>query len=134
MYERDVAAREMGIVIEHVAPGESLLSMAVRADMINGHGICHGGYIFALADTAFAYACNSRNAASVAQSCSIEYLSPAKAGERLLAHSTERHRVARSGIYDVMVEREDGSPVAHFRGRSRQLNTEVIGSSGGGDG
>lgn len=126
MYERDEAAREMGIAIEHVAPGEAVLSMAVRTDMINGHAICHGGYIFALADTAFAYACNSRDAVTVAQSCSIEYLSPVREGERLTAQARELHRSARSGIYDVMVEREDGTAVAHFRGRARQIEGRVL--------
>jgi len=71
LYERDIAARHMGITLERIAPGAANLAMAVRADMLNGHGICHGGYIYALADTAFAYACNSRDEVNVAQSCSI---------------------------------------------------------------
>lgn len=93
--------------------------MTVRDSMLNGHGICHGGFIFSLADTAFAYACNSGNELTVAQHCSIDFLRPARAGEQLTATAREVSRRARSGIYDVAVCGQDGETVALFRGLSR---------------
>ncbi len=121
LYERDVAAQALGIEVLDVSPGQSRVAMTVRADMLNGHGICHGGFVFALADTAFAYACNSHGVAMVAAGASIEFLAPAAGGERLIAIARETSRSARHGIYDVEVARASGESVAHFRGRCARL-------------
>ena len=95
--------------------------MRVRADMVNGHAICHGGYIFTLADSTFAFACNSYNQVTVAQENSITYLSPGKPGERLTAVGVESAKNGRSGVYDITVTGEDGRKVALFRGLSRTI-------------
>lgn len=101
--------------------------MTVGDTMLNGHGICHGGFIFSLADTAFAYACNSHNELTVAQHCSIDFVRPARAGEQLTATAREVMRRPRSGVYDVTVCGADGAPVALFRGLSRSRpGTAVI--------
>lgn len=119
MFASDAASPGLGMRIASVAPGAATLTMAVRPDMLNGHGICHGGFIFALADSAFAFACNSYNQMVVAQQNQITYLSPGRGGERLTAVATEVDRTGRSGIYDVVVSGEDGRRVALFRGLSR---------------
>lgn len=108
--------------LDQIGPGHAEISMVVRDDMSNGHGICHGGFIFTLADSAFAFACNSYNARVVAQHNSITYVSPGKLGERMTATATETSRTGRSGIYDVIVTGEDGRKVAIFRGHSRQIS------------
>lgn len=125
MYERDHAAQAMGITVEAVGPGYARLSMTVRQDMVNGHDILHGGMCFTLADTAFAYCCNSHNLVTVAHSCSISYVAPGKLGDRLIAEARETYQKGRSGITDVEVRREDGTVIAHFRGNSRRLNGYV---------
>jgi len=130
MYERDIAAREMGITVDKVREGFSMLSMEVRPEMLNGHGVCHGGFIFALADTAFAYACNSRDSVNLAQSCSIEFISPARAGERLAATARQHFQANRTGLYDVTVRRADGEVVAEFRGRSYRVRGRIVRSKG----
>jgi len=117
----DHAARAHGMRIESVGPGDASLSMTVTRAMTNGHGIGHGGFIFLLADTAFAYACNSRNQRCVAQHCTITYLKPAREGTRLLATAREVRRVDRTGVYDVAVSDEEGTPIAEFRGVSRTV-------------
>ena len=127
LYARDAAARQLGIEVRHCGPGEAVLTMTVQDTMLNGHGICHGGFLFCLADTAFAYACNSRNELTVAQHCSIDFLRPARAAERLTATARETVRRPRSGVYDVTVCGADGEPVALFRGLSRSRpGTPVI--------
>jgi len=126
MYARDQAAQKMGIELVEIRQGNASLSMKVRKDMLNGHDICHGGYIFALADTAFAYACNSYNKVTVAQNCDIDFIQVAKLSDDLLAIAQERTRGGRTGLYDVNVSRSDGEVVAHFRGRSFQIKGEVI--------
>lgn len=127
LYARDTAAHGLGITIQHCGPGEAVLTMTVTDAMLNGHGICHGGYIFCLADTAFAYACNSGNELTVAQHCSIDFVRPACAGEVLTASARETVRRPRSGVYDVAVHGADGEPVALFRGLSRSRpGTPVI--------
>jgi acyl-CoA thioesterase len=127
LYARDTAAQHLGIEVQHCGPGHATLTMTVRNVMLNGHGICHGGFIFSLADTAFAYACNSGNELTVAQHCSIDFLRPARAGEHLTATAREVTRRPRSGIYDVTVCGPDGEPVALFRGLSRSRpGTPVI--------
>lgn len=126
MYARDHAARTLGMIIDEVGPGFARLSMTVREDMVNGHDICHGGITFALADTAFAYACNARNDVAVAASCSITYTNPARRGDRLLAECVERFHRGRTGIYDVTVTDQDGQVVALFRGNSRHTGGKVV--------
>lgn len=121
MWAEDRASQALGIEIVDVGPGMAVLTMPLRADMANGHGIAHGGYIFALADSAFAFACNSYNTIVVAQHNSITYLTPGHVGELLTATCTEAHRAGRSGLYDVVVTGGDGRRVALFRGASRQI-------------
>lgn len=126
MYSRDRAAQALGIRIVRVQPGASLLTMEVRSDMVNGHHICHGGMIFSLADTAFAYACNSYNKNTVASACHIDFLAPAKEGETLEAEAVERSAAGRTGVYDITVRIAGGKTVALFRGKSYRINGEVI--------
>jgi len=121
MWANDLAAQGLGVSLDVIAPGRAIMSMQVDAPMANGHGICHGGYIFMLADTAFAYACNSYNQSVVAQHNSITYISPGRVGEVLRADAVEYSRTGRSGIYDVTVTGDDDRKVAVFRGHSRQI-------------
>ncbi len=122
MWDDDPASQGLGMSLDMIGPGQAVMSMTVRPDMSNGHGICHGGFIFTLADSAFAFACNSYNHRVVAQHNSITYLAPGKLGERLVATASEASRTGRSGIYDVTVTGEDGRRVALFRGHSRQIS------------
>jgi acyl-CoA thioesterase len=115
LWAEDRTAKEHGISIDAVAPGRASLAMT------NGHGLGHGGFIFLLADTAFAYACNSYNQRCVAQHCSITYLKPAREGSRLTATAREVQRIDRSGVYDISVSDETGAPIAEFRGFSRTV-------------
>lgn len=126
LYARDYAAQHLGIDIEDVGPGHAVLAMTVRPEMLNGHETCHGGMIFALADTAFAYACNSRNEATVAAGCSIEYLAPARKGDRLTATAREAAKTGRQGVYDIAITNDAGDIIATFRGRSASLRKPVI--------
>jgi len=122
MYADDVASQSLGISISDVAPGTAIASMKVRDDMLNGHGICHGGYIFTLADTAFAFACNTYEIPTVAAAADVVFVAPAHAGDRLVAEAAERLRFGRSGVYDVTVRRPmDGQVIAEVRGRSRTI-------------
>lgn len=121
MWATDTASQSLGMSIDHIAPGAATLSMTVRPEFLNGHGICHGGFIFTLADSAFAFACNSYNIATVAQENQITYLAPGQPGERLTATATETAVTGRSGVYDVVVTGQDGRKVAVFRGLSRQI-------------
>jgi acyl-CoA thioesterase len=127
MYAADPASRQLGIQITDVTPGCATAAMTVRADMANGHGICHGGYVFTLADTAFAFACNTYDDRTVAGGADITFLEPVPVGERLVARAAERARRGRSGLYDVTVTRADGTTVAEFRGRSRSLGQPMLG-------
>ena len=102
------------------------MDMVVTPSMTNGHGTCHGGFIFSLADSAFAYACNSYGQRAVAQHCTVTYVSPGKLGSRLTAEARERTRVERSGIYDVTVRDEAGTVIAEFRGHSRTLPSSLL--------
>ena len=126
MYARDRAAQAQDIRIVRVQPGAALLSMPVRSDMVNGHHICHGGMIFTLADTAFAYACNSYNKNTVASACHIDFLAPAKEGETLEAEAIEQSAAGRTGVYDVTVRTTGGKTIALFRGKSYRISGEVI--------
>jgi len=121
MYDADRASQHLDIRIEQVAPGRATARMQVRDTMINGHDICHGGYVFLLADTAFAFACNTYGPVTVAAACDVVFLGPARLGDELIAEATERHRFGRSGIYDVTVRRPDATVIAEFRGHSRTL-------------
>ncbi|MBM3567558.1 MAG: hydroxyphenylacetyl-CoA thioesterase PaaI [Alphaproteobacteria bacterium] len=126
MYARDNASKGLGMNVEAVAPGYARLSMAVRKDMVNGHDICHGGMIFTLADSAFAFACNSYNRTAVAQQASITFCRPAKLGDRLTAECHERHKAGRAGLYDVTVTDQSGKTVALFRGTSATIQGELV--------
>ncbi|MFN3277209.1 MAG: hydroxyphenylacetyl-CoA thioesterase PaaI [Paracoccus hibiscisoli] len=126
MWAQDVASQRLGMVLEDVGPGRAVLSMTIMPDMVNGHGTAHGGFIFALADSAFAFACNTVDQRSVGQQASITYLAPARAGERLTATATERARQGRSGLYDVTVTGADGTLIAEFRGHSRTVKGRIL--------
>ena len=126
MWSRDRAAQALGMRIDSVAPGRASLSMPVRSDMVNGHHICHGGLIFALADTAFAYACNAYNLNTVASGCNIDFVAPGKEGDTLQATAVERSRSGRTGVYDVTVRDSAGKDLALFRGKSYRIAGEVI--------
>ncbi|MBI3515796.1 MAG: hydroxyphenylacetyl-CoA thioesterase PaaI [Proteobacteria bacterium] len=133
MLAHDQAARALGMTLEAILPGAARVAMAVRDDMLNGHGLCHGGLIFTLADTAFAYACNSRNRSTLAAAAEIQFLSPGRAGETLVAVARERIVSGRTGIYDVDVtERASGRLIALFRGRSQQIAGTVVPDPAGG--
>jgi len=121
MWAEDRASQGLGMVLQSVAPGRASIAMEVTQAMVNGHGTCHGGFIFALADSAFAFACNSRNARAVAAQCHISYLRPGRLGDRLVAVAEERALAGRSGIYDVSVRDGDGTAIAEFRGHSRAI-------------
>ena len=122
MLKDDHTTKSMGMTIEAVGPGTATLSMVVRKDHLNGHGSCHGGAIFTLADSAFAFACNSHNTMTVAQHCSVAFLAPGREGDRLTATAKEVTLAGRSGIYDVTVTRDDGVAIAEFRGLSRTVS------------
>ena len=126
MYARDTASKSLGMRIVHVEPGFSELTMTVRADMLNGHAICHGGLIFTLADSAFAFACNSYNLSTVASGCAIEFIAPAREGDVLTARARERQLAGRTGVYDVEVANGRGEVVALFRGKSYRIKGHVV--------
>jgi acyl-CoA thioesterase len=126
MWPRDHASQLLGLRIQTIRPGYSRLVMTVRPDMVNGHHICHGGLIFTLADSAFAYACNSYNKNTVASACHIDFLAPAKEGDILEAEAVEQSLSGRTGVYDVTVRTRTGRTVALFRGKSYRINGEVI--------
>jgi acyl-CoA thioesterase len=127
MYGQDNASRALGMALEEIRPGYARMRMSVRDDMINGHDLCHGGLIFALADSTFAFACNARNQVTLAASAEIHFMSPARNGETLIAVARERASAGRSGIYDVEVsERQSGRLVALFRGRARRMDGKIV--------
>jgi acyl-CoA thioesterase len=121
MWTDDRASQRLDMTLDHVGPGQATLSMAITEAMTNGHGTCHGGYIFTLADSAFAFACNSYNQRAVAQHCSVSFIAPAYRGNRLTATAREISRRGRGGIYDITVTNQDGAHVAEFRGHSRTV-------------
>jgi acyl-CoA thioesterase len=126
MFARDSASKSLGIQVKEVRPGYARLTLRVRPDMLNGHAICHGGILFTLADSAFAFACNSRNQSTVASGCSIDFLAPAKAGDELSAEASERALLGRIGIYDVTITNQEHRTIALFRGRSYRVTGEVV--------
>jgi acyl-CoA thioesterase len=121
MYAADRSSQHLGIEITDVAAGRARARMTVADTMVNGHGIAHGGYVFLLADTAFAFACNTYEIVTVAAAADVVFVAPARSGDELTADAVERARFGRSGIYDVTVRRADGDVVAEFRGNSRAL-------------
>jgi acyl-CoA thioesterase len=121
MWNEDSASQRLDMALEHIAPGEATLSMTVTEQMTNGHGTCHGGYIFTLADSAFAFACNSYNQRAVAQHCSVTFIAPVHRNDRLTAAAREVNRRGRGGIYDIRVTNQKGEHVAEFRGHSRTV-------------
>lgn len=126
MYDRDHCAQAHGIEVTHVAPGRATLTMTVRKDMVNGHDILHGGLCFTLADTAFAFCCNSHNYNTVAHSCSITYTNPGRLGDVLTAEAVESYQQGRNGVTDVRVTNQAGSLIALFRGNSRRINGHLV--------
>lgn len=126
MFERDAASKLIGLRLLTVRPGYAKLTMVVRPDMVNGHHICHGGYLFTLADSAFAYACNSYNRNTVASACHIDFLAPAREGEQLEAECEERSLAGRTGVYDTTIRNCQGKVIALFRGKSYRIAGEVI--------
>ncbi|MCO4864051.1 hydroxyphenylacetyl-CoA thioesterase PaaI [Cupriavidus sp. WGlv3] len=126
MYEADTCSRWLGITVEAVRPGYARLTMPVRKEFLNGHGICHGGLMFTLADSTFAFACNSHNINTVAAGCSIEFLRPVHGDDVLTAEATEQVLSGRHGIYDIRVTNAAGQVVAMFRGKSAQIKGHVV--------
>ncbi|MBP7454480.1 MAG: hydroxyphenylacetyl-CoA thioesterase PaaI [Ottowia sp.] len=127
MYAADAASKDtMGMQLVQCEPGRATMTMPVRALHLNGHQICHGGFIFTLADSTFAYACNSRNHNTVANGCSIEFLRPAKEGDVLTAVGQEQSLSGRHGIYDIRVSDQNGQTIALFRGKSTQIAGHVV--------
>ncbi len=126
MYASDAATRALGIALLEVRPGYARMQMTVRGDMLNGHRTCHGGYIFTLADSAFAFACNSYNQVTVAAGCAIEFLAPAFEGELLVAEAIEQSRGSKTGVYDVTVTNPAGRKVALMRGKSHVWKGSVL--------
>jgi acyl-CoA thioesterase len=126
MWGNDVASQDLGMTIEVTKPGQAEARFEVRANMVNGYEICHGGFIFTLADSAFAFACNTYNRITVAASASIEFVRPARLGDKLLATAAEVHRGGRTGIYDITVTNQDDDVVAIFRGRSHATREPVF--------
>lgn len=125
MYSRDRASQALGITLDEIRPGRARMHMTVREDMVNGHDLCHGGLIFTLADSTFAFACNSHNQSTVAAGCSIEFLAPARLGDVLTATGEEQALVGRNGVYDIRVEDQNGQLIAMFRGKSARIRGEV---------
>ena len=128
MYADDLASSELGMEVLDVAPGRAVVRMTVRPDMVNGHAIAHGGFVFTLADSAFAFACNTYGSVTVARAAEVVFLAPARTGDVLVATAAERTRSGRNGIYDVTVQRgdRDGEVVAEFRGHSRDLGRPLL--------
>ncbi len=126
MWENDNASQGMGMEIVSIQPGKAVLTMKVEKRHTNGHQICHGGFIFTLADSAFAFACNSYNKSTVAQQCTINFLAPGRLADQLTASAEEIHLAGRSGIYDITVANQDGVKIAEFRGMSRTIKGQLF--------
>ncbi len=126
MWEDDQASQDLGMKITSVAPGTATLTMEITDKMVNGHNTCHGGFIFSFADSAFAFACNSRNQRAVAQHCAITYIAPGHRGDQLKAVAHEVSVAGRSGIYDVHIYNQDETLIATFRGHSRTIRGQFI--------
>ncbi len=131
LYAGDKASRALGIQVHETTPGRARVSMRVRADMVNGHRVCHGGLIFTLADTAFAFACNSYGSNMLAAAASIDFLAPARETDELTATASELWRSGRSGLYQVEVTNQKGERIALFRGRSQQVAGNLLEQASG---
>ena len=125
MYDRDPASQALGMKLNEIRPGYALMTMPVRNDMLNGHQTCHGGYIFMLADSAFAFACNSHNQNTVGAGCTIDYIAPGREGDMLVAEAIEQALTGKTGVYDVKVSNQDGRLIALFRGKSHRVGGMV---------
>jgi acyl-CoA thioesterase len=126
MFAEDAASRALGMSVEAMGPGYARLSMSVRPDMLNGFKICHGGFIATLADSAFAFACNSANRLNVAAAITVDFIAPAREGDRLTAEARELSITGRTGIYDVKVVNQAGETIALLRGRSHRLKDRQV--------
>jgi len=126
MYERDPASQGLGMTLDEIRPGYARMSMRVRANMLNGHASCHGGFIFTLADSAFAFACNSHNFNTVGAGCTIDYLAPGREGDILSAEAVEQALAGKTGVYDVTVTNAEGKTIALFRGKSHRVSGTVV--------
>lgn len=126
MYERDPASKGLGMTLDEIRPGYARMSMRVRPDMLNGHASCHGGFIFTLADSAFAFACNSHNFNTVGAGCTIDYLAPGREGDVLTAEAQEQALAGKTGVYDVTVMNAEGKTIALFRGKSHRVSGTVV--------
>ncbi|MCC2961010.1 hydroxyphenylacetyl-CoA thioesterase PaaI [Massilia sp. IC2-278] len=126
MYERDPASKGLGMTLDEIRPGYARMSMRVRPDMLNGHASCHGGFIFTLADSAFAFACNSHNFNTVGAGCTIDYLAPGREGDLLTAEAQEQALAGKTGVYDVTVTNAEGKTIALFRGKSHRVSGTVV--------
>jgi acyl-CoA thioesterase len=126
MFADDAASRMLGLQITEISPGRAVATMTVRADMLNGFAICHGGLIATLADSAFAFACNSRNALTVASGFGIDILKSARLGDVLTATAAETSLAGRTGLYDITVTNQRGELIAVFRGRSHRLGERQV--------
>jgi len=126
LFERDRASQALGMRLADVRPGRARVVMRVRADMVNGHGVCHGGIVFALADSAFAFACNSHNESTVAAAATIDFLAGARESDELTAEASELWRTRRNGIYEISVCNQRGERIALFRGRSYRIDGQVV--------
>jgi len=125
LWQRDRASQALGMRLVAVRPGWARLTMTVRPDMLNGHDVCHGGLVFALADSAFAFACNTYNESTIAAAAAIDFLAAARAGDELTAEAAELWRTRRNGIYEITVTNQRGERVALFRGRSYRIAGQV---------
>ena len=126
MFASDRASKSLGMTIVSLGEGTATLTMTVREDMLNGFAICHGGFITTLADSAFAFACNSRNVVTVAAGLTVDFLAPAHGGDVLTAHASETSRAGRTGVYDMVVTNQHGERIALIRGRSHSLNGRTV--------
>src|SRR5215469_11075118 len=126
LFAADEASRNLGMRVAAVKPGFARVRMTVRGDMVNGHGICHGGIVFSLADSAFAVACNTHNAVTVAAAASIDFLAPARTNDELTAEARELWRSKRSGLYEICVRNQSGETIALFRGRSHCTGGQIV--------
>jgi acyl-CoA thioesterase len=127
LFARDRASQALGMRITGIAPGWARVVMRVRADMVNGHGVCHGGMVFALGDSAFAFACNAHNEATVAAAAAIDYLAAAREGDELTAEAAQLWRTRRNGLYEIVISNQRGERIALFRGRSYRIDGQVAG-------
>jgi len=126
MWAEDQASAGLGMELIRIAPGEAEMRMTIKAPMTNGHGSAHGGFIFALADSCFAFACNSFNQRAVAQACSITFLRPAREGDVLTARATRQAEAGRTGLYSILVTNAAGEAVAAFQGQSRSIPGTLV--------